>query len=353
MFGTSRNNAPLPPPKAPPYAPPQAVRVPPARTNGRERWDGIAGRVQQRLLSELSPTVNANNVDEVRRALERIYSETLVEQDVPLSRVERGELFDQIIAGILGFGPIEPLLRDDSDHRDHDQRPAPDLRRAERQAGGDGHPLPRCGGPGAHHRPHRGAAGPAHRREQPDGRCAPARRVARQRDHPAAVAGRPVPQHPQVPAQRDGDGRSGAARRAHQGDGRVPAGVRAGADEHRHLRRHLQRQDDAAEQPVGVHPRRRAHRHHRGRRRAAAPAAAHHPAGGAAGQRGRQGSGQHPAARDQRAAHAARPHRGGRGARRRGAGHAPGHEHRPRRLADHRALERRRATRCAASRRWC
>ena len=114
MFGSSRNNAPPPPPKAAPYAQPQAVRVPPARTNGHERWDGIAGRVQQRLLSELSPTVNANNVDEVRRTLERIYSETLVEQDVPLSRAERGQLFDQIIAGILGFGPIEPLLQDDS-----------------------------------------------------------------------------------------------------------------------------------------------------------------------------------------------------------------------------------------------
>jgi len=114
MFGSSRNTAPPPPPKAAPYPPPQAVRVPPARSNGHERWDGIAGRVQQRLLSELSPTVNANNVDEVRRTLERIYSETLVEQDVPLSRAERGQLFDQIIAGILGFGPIEPLLQDDS-----------------------------------------------------------------------------------------------------------------------------------------------------------------------------------------------------------------------------------------------
>ena len=63
--------------------------------------------------------------------------------------------------------------------------------------------------------------------------------------------------------------------------------------------------------------------------------------------------GHDPPAGDQRAAHAARPHRGGRGARRRGAGHAPGHEHRPRRLADHRPLQQRRATRCTASRRWC
>jgi pilus assembly protein CpaF len=36
----------------------------------------------------------------------------------------------------------------------------------------------------------------------------------------------------------------------------------------------------------------------------------------------------------------ARPHRRRRGARRRGARHAPGHEHRPRRLAHHAALER-------------
>ncbi len=70
--------------------------------------------MQQRLLSELSPTVGADNVDEVRRVLERIFAETLLEMDVPLTRVERAELFDQIVAGILGYGPIEPLLRDDS-----------------------------------------------------------------------------------------------------------------------------------------------------------------------------------------------------------------------------------------------
>ena len=46
------------------------------------------------------------------------------------------------------------------------------------------------------------------------------------------------------------------------------------ARQHRHLRRHRLRQDDAAQRPVQLHPGRRAHRHHRGRRRAAAPPAA-------------------------------------------------------------------------------
>ncbi len=102
----SRNPPPL---KGPPPPRPSA-----SRGNGRERWKQIAERVQQRLLAELSPTVGADNVDEVRRALERIYTETLVEQDVPLSRAERNELFEQIVAGILGYGPLEPLLRDES-----------------------------------------------------------------------------------------------------------------------------------------------------------------------------------------------------------------------------------------------
>ena len=45
--------------------------------------------VHRRLLAELSPTVRTDNVEEVRRALERIFSEMLAEEDMPLSRAER------------------------------------------------------------------------------------------------------------------------------------------------------------------------------------------------------------------------------------------------------------------------
>jgi pilus assembly protein CpaF len=66
------------------------------------------------LLSELSPTVDTSNVEEVRRALERIFSETLAEEQIPLSRAERADLFEQIVADILGYGPLEMLLADES-----------------------------------------------------------------------------------------------------------------------------------------------------------------------------------------------------------------------------------------------
>ena len=66
-----------------------------------------------------------------------------------------------------------------------------------------------------------------------------------------------------------------------------------------------------------------------------------------------RGRGHHPRAGDQLPAHAPRPHRRRRVPRRRGPGHAPGDEHRPRRLADHPARQQRHASASAVSRRWC
>ena len=100
-------------------------------------------------------------------------------------------------------------------------------------------------------------------------------------------------------------------------------------------------------------PRVGADRHDRGRRRAAAPPAARAPARGAPEEHRGRGRDRDPRPRPQLAAHAARPDHRRRGPRRRGARHAPGDEHRPRRLAldRPRQLGARRAS--TASRRWC
>ena len=83
-------------------------------SNGGNRYADVRDRVQRRLLAELNPTVSTENVAEVRRALEQIFGETLAEDQLPLSRAERTELLDQVVADILGFGPLEPLLKDDT-----------------------------------------------------------------------------------------------------------------------------------------------------------------------------------------------------------------------------------------------
>ncbi len=85
-----------------------------AISNGVRANEALRDQVHRRLLSELSPMVDADSADEVRRALERIFAETLAEEKLPLSRVERTQLFEQIVADILGLGAIEPFLRDDN-----------------------------------------------------------------------------------------------------------------------------------------------------------------------------------------------------------------------------------------------
>jgi pilus assembly protein CpaF len=58
--------------------------------------------------------VDAGNVDEVRRTLERVFNEVLAAGRILLSRGERADLYDLILADVLGYGAIEPLLNDDS-----------------------------------------------------------------------------------------------------------------------------------------------------------------------------------------------------------------------------------------------
>ena len=135
-------------------------------------------------------------------------------------------------------------------------------------------------------------------------------------------------------------------------DRRPAAGVRAGAAEHRHLRRHGRGQDDDAQRALGRRARRRPHHHRRGQRRAAPPAAARGHARGAPGQRRGQGRGHDPRPRAQLAAHAPGPDHRRRGPRRRDRRHAAGAQHRPRGLAGDAALQLLRRRDPPARRRW-
>jgi pilus assembly protein CpaF len=91
-----------------------AQRPTPGRPDNQARLDSIRDRVHHRLLSELNPSVRVDNQDEVKRALERIFNEVVAGEDIPLSRAERNDLLDSIIANVLGYGPLEPLLNDES-----------------------------------------------------------------------------------------------------------------------------------------------------------------------------------------------------------------------------------------------
>ncbi|MCP4139387.1 MAG: CpaF family protein [Chloroflexi bacterium] len=71
-------------------------------------------RVQNKLLAEIDPSTDISQTEEVRRSIQDLFEQILAEENIVLSRPERHRLFEQITAEILGFGPLEPLLKDDS-----------------------------------------------------------------------------------------------------------------------------------------------------------------------------------------------------------------------------------------------
>ncbi len=71
-------------------------------------------RVQNKLLSELDPSMDITRTDDVRKTIQDLFEQILAEENIVLSRPERARLFEQITAEILGFGPLQPLLEDDT-----------------------------------------------------------------------------------------------------------------------------------------------------------------------------------------------------------------------------------------------
>ena len=71
-------------------------------------------RVQNRLLAELDPSMDIANTDEVRKTIQGLFEQILSEENIVLSRPERARLYEQITAEILGLGPLQPLLEDET-----------------------------------------------------------------------------------------------------------------------------------------------------------------------------------------------------------------------------------------------
>jgi pilus assembly protein CpaF len=75
---------------------------------------GLKTRIQSRLLSEIDQSMDISRKNEVRSHIEELFNAILAEESMVLARAERQRLFEQIVAEILGFGPLEILLADEA-----------------------------------------------------------------------------------------------------------------------------------------------------------------------------------------------------------------------------------------------
>jgi pilus assembly protein CpaF len=117
--GGGTPQAPITPPTAGPPAPPSApspgvtsrfAGAMPARESFRE----AKFRVQNRLVNEMDPKLDLTNQVEVRRVIEELFGRIADEEGLALTRAERVRMLEQITDEILGLGPLEPLLRDET-----------------------------------------------------------------------------------------------------------------------------------------------------------------------------------------------------------------------------------------------
>jgi pilus assembly protein CpaF len=108
---------PTPPTAAPPAPPAPAAGVT-SRFSGampaRESFREAKFRVQNRLINELDPKLDLTNQVEVRRQIEELFGKIADEEGLALTRAERVRMLEQITDEILGLGPLEPLLRDET-----------------------------------------------------------------------------------------------------------------------------------------------------------------------------------------------------------------------------------------------
>jgi pilus assembly protein CpaF len=93
----------------------QARRVSaPSATPQAGTYFDLKTRVQNRLLAELDPSMDINKTDDVRKTIQGLFEQILSEENIVLSRPERARLFEQITAEILGLGPLQTLLEDET-----------------------------------------------------------------------------------------------------------------------------------------------------------------------------------------------------------------------------------------------
>ncbi|MCL4250443.1 MAG: CpaF family protein [Anaerolineae bacterium] len=77
-------------------------------------YSDLKGRVQSRLMNELDQSIDTSRKAEIRTHIEELFNSILAEESMVLARAERQRLFESIVADILGFGPLEPLLADET-----------------------------------------------------------------------------------------------------------------------------------------------------------------------------------------------------------------------------------------------
>ncbi len=74
----------------------------------------IRDRVQRRLLAEADGEIDVSQTPQMKQLIEMLFNRVLAEENLLYTRSVRARLLDWVLADILGYGPLEPMLQDNS-----------------------------------------------------------------------------------------------------------------------------------------------------------------------------------------------------------------------------------------------
>jgi pilus assembly protein CpaF len=108
--------APAPPtgdgrtPPAPPPGGPLSQTAAPVRDGMRD----VRMQLQTKIINNLDPRLDLSDDKAVRGTIQQMFDKFVDEDGIVITRVDRQRMLEQILDEILGFGPIQPLLNDDT-----------------------------------------------------------------------------------------------------------------------------------------------------------------------------------------------------------------------------------------------
>ena len=103
-----------PPPGGGPPKPPSEGPLTQSTSPTRDANRDVRIKLQTRIINNLDPRLDLADAKAVRSSIEEMFNKFIDEEGVVVTRVERQKMLESILDEILGFGPIEPLLKDDT-----------------------------------------------------------------------------------------------------------------------------------------------------------------------------------------------------------------------------------------------
>ena len=100
-----------------PKAAPQtstAKRPRPAKSKGATTWDATKRKVRELVMDEVAPKMAGLSGDELAAEVKASLDRIVQREDVVVTPLERRRFVQEVMSDTLGYGPLDPLLADES-----------------------------------------------------------------------------------------------------------------------------------------------------------------------------------------------------------------------------------------------